>query len=109
MGLGVGAPGSQSPRFPRMEEKGSREGSWEGGVRGGVLKDESLHPFLNLTCLFLFLPQMNWVSITAQGRREAEEAGCSQRGVWPALLGRGGHSVTSGTAGGFQQSHVPKR
>lgn len=38
VGLGVGAPGSQSPRFPRMEEKGSREGSWEGGVRGGCLK-----------------------------------------------------------------------
>lgn len=53
-----------------MEEERKGEGSRPpgDGVGESDLKDESLDHFLDLTFLFLFLflPQMNWVSITGQ-------------------------------------------
>lgn len=40
---------------------------------------KSLNHFLDLTFLFLFLPQMNWVSTMRQVCGEAEGSRCSQR------------------------------
>lgn len=62
-----------------MEEEGRVPGGEGVGVGGGsILKHESLEHFLDLTFLtflFLFLPQMNWVSITGRSRGEARVPG----------------------------------
>lgn len=68
-----------------MEEGGRAPGG--DGVGESVLKDESLDHLLDLTFLFLFLPQMNWVSITGQFWGEAGESKCSQRGTLAFLVG----------------------
>lgn len=91
--LGVGA----------LDFPGWRKG--EGGrVPGGdgigesVLKDESLDHFLELIFFFLFLPQMNWVSITGPFCGEGEESKCSHGDLGLPCWG-GGRSVISGTVG----------
>lgn len=110
IGAGVWHPREPEPSFPGWR-KGER---WRvpggDGVGESVLKDESLDHFLDLTFLFLFLflPQMNWVSITGQvwaggGAVRGEEYKCPQCGIWAFLaVGQGeGRSVTSRTVGGF--------
>lgn len=62
------APQAVSAQFSRMSDVGGgRVPRWDMGGES-VLKDKSLDHLLDLTFLFLslFLPQMNWVSITWQ-------------------------------------------
>ena len=68
-----------------------REGFQEGrGLGGSVLKHESLDHFLDLTFLtflFLFLPQMNWVSITGwSGWGGLRVPSAHRGGSWLSLL-----------------------
>ena len=60
-----------------MEEEGRVPGGEGVGEGSTIFKHESLEHFLDLTFLtflFLFLPQMNWVSITGRSRGEAKES-----------------------------------
>lgn len=100
-GWGLAPQRVRAPGFPGWR-KGEAERVPAGDAVGeSVLEDENLDHFLDLTCLFLFLPQMNWVSITGQVGGEAEESRGSQRGVLAFLVGEEPSQLDFGTVGGF--------